>query len=66
MLEVTNTQNIDGITKKDIFKSIVDDEKEKFDLDEAFQYPFTTALSRIDRSSLDANNNHSPMIFINK
>ena len=54
----------DGITKKQLFKNITEEEKENFDLEETFIFSYHTALSRIRRRNLDAEGTYSPLAEI--
>ena len=53
-------------SRKDLFATILKEEKRNFDLPENFTFPFKTALSRIRRRSLHAKNMYCPLIHIEK
>ena len=53
-----------GMTMKQLFNSITEEEKENFDLEASFVFSYHTALSRIRRKNLQAEGTYSPLAEI--
>ena len=64
LLEVQNNIYPHNIPKKDIYKKVFEQEVHRHHLPSTFKFPYNTVLSRISRSSLNAEGSHCPLIFI--
>lgn len=52
------------ISKRNIYRSIFNEEKSSYNLKDSFSFPFKTVRSRIKNENLAANGRQSPMIAI--